>query len=257
MAFGFARIAVPFFFLISGFLFFRNLDSNAQLIAKIRRRFLSLVIPYLCWSTLWLIVLGVVTSIESGTDNPIRSLVPDAPLEWLYVWALDPIPGQLWFVRDLIGLSLLSPLLMIGIRWLGFWLPLGINVAWFLVPENVVIEQRAAWEIISISGLAMFTTGAWLAHAGVALDRFPRGFELLGLVWVLIVIVTILNPLSSIEIPNPTARLFLDRLGITCGIMTVWTGYRWFANALNVPIVNEFSRHTFFIFAAQKRDHLI
>lgn len=45
--------AVPTFFVISSFLFFRNL-SNSQIIVKIKKRFKSLIIPYLIFQQLLL-----------------------------------------------------------------------------------------------------------------------------------------------------------------------------------------------------------
>ena len=50
---GIARSAVPLFFAISGYLFFHNLPFGfAQFVPKWKRRFRSLVIPYLLWSGL-------------------------------------------------------------------------------------------------------------------------------------------------------------------------------------------------------------
>ena len=47
---GFTRIAVPIFFMISGYLFFLTYKlSIEKYFYKVKSRFLSLMIPYLIW----------------------------------------------------------------------------------------------------------------------------------------------------------------------------------------------------------------
>lgn len=49
---GFSRIAVPLFFIISGYLFFLNIKEGLliEFLLKYKSRFKSLVIPYLFWT---------------------------------------------------------------------------------------------------------------------------------------------------------------------------------------------------------------
>ncbi|MGN1051453.1 MAG: acyltransferase family protein, partial [Acutalibacteraceae bacterium] len=47
---GITRFAIPIFFILSGYLFFRNFDLSFKgYFAKIKSRFFSLVIPFVVW----------------------------------------------------------------------------------------------------------------------------------------------------------------------------------------------------------------
>ena len=202
VAFGFARVAVPYFFLISGFLFFQRLDSLAQIPAKLQRRFFGLVVPYLCWSGVWLIAAHLLVRLNLDPTGSFGEVVSASPTKLLTTWLLDPIPGQLWFVRDLISLSLLSPLILLGLRGLGFLLPTAAMTLWFTIPENVVIELRPPWEFISLTGISMFTLGAWLSRRKLPEFDEKRLLICSGTLWVAVIAITLLNPLEQWAIEN-------------------------------------------------------
>lgn len=50
----FVRIAVPLFFILSGFSFFRNYQVNLYK-SKLHKRIKTLVVPYLLWNIIWMI----------------------------------------------------------------------------------------------------------------------------------------------------------------------------------------------------------
>ena len=50
-------IAVPIFFIVSGYLFFKEGTFNEKLyLTKIKKRFWSLLIPYVLWNTLGIVI---------------------------------------------------------------------------------------------------------------------------------------------------------------------------------------------------------
>ena len=58
---GIVRIAVPMFFVISGYLFFYKFKPSTEaFIIKYKKRFKSLFIPYFLWCTGWLVILHLV-----------------------------------------------------------------------------------------------------------------------------------------------------------------------------------------------------
>ena len=64
---GIVRVAVPIFFLISGYLFFYNfVPSMEKWKYKFKSRFHSLFIPYVIWCTGWLIILYLVELLPIG-----------------------------------------------------------------------------------------------------------------------------------------------------------------------------------------------
>lgn len=110
-------IAVPLFFFISGYLFFLNVNDFNYTVykSKLKTRTSSLLIPYILWNTLfflflfscYLFVPAMVTSFHEYFSNlTIHSFIKS-------YWSLDgsPILAPMWFIRDLMILNILSPII--------------------------------------------------------------------------------------------------------------------------------------------------
>ena len=113
-----SRIAVPAFFFISGYLFFINMKiwSWTQFADKLYRRVYTLLIPYLSWNALVLLLYFIVQTFKPDLFNSSHKLISDyGPVEILMsFWDYkgnQPICYQLWFVRDLIIMLLITPLI--------------------------------------------------------------------------------------------------------------------------------------------------
>lgn len=114
---GLCLSAVPLFFFISGYLYFRggNEFSVNQYITKTRSRIKSLLVPYLLWNTLFLVAFyvaeNIFPSITSGNHNTIAEYgLSDFLMAYWNAREGFPIDGPLWFVRNLMILSILSPM---------------------------------------------------------------------------------------------------------------------------------------------------
>lgn len=116
-------LAVPLFFFVSGLLFFWNVDGfNIKVYGnKLKSRFYSLLIPYLFWNLLILLHRFIVQQYFPAFISPQYKLIADYHLTdflssfWnmSYVdsfWGNFPINGPLWFIRDLMIMNLLSPI---------------------------------------------------------------------------------------------------------------------------------------------------
>jgi hypothetical protein len=68
--------------------------------------------------------------------------------------------------------------------------------------------------------------------------------------WILVIFTTLLNPIPALVIEDASVRLFLDRIGILLGIVCLYSGYRHFAPVFAHPLIDECSRHTFFVYAS-------
>lgn len=126
----FSRIAVPAFFLISGFLFFYNKDVNEPHFyrGQFKKRVRSLLMPYLLWNFMamalkWMMTLPFMSFISPGMTG-VRfglmdfinafgpfNLVPDHGFLGNYDPASTPADVPLWFIRDLLFIMLFTPLL--------------------------------------------------------------------------------------------------------------------------------------------------
>ena len=130
-----AHSAVPTFFFISGFLMFYRVEGySLQLYrTKMRNRFFSLLIPYIIWN---LIALGVwfVRQIDMGlaADEVVSHYMEKGIFSCFWIFYMigggsvdwfgnvshltAPIDLPLWFLRDLIVVSICSPVVYFVIR---------------------------------------------------------------------------------------------------------------------------------------------
>lgn len=111
------RIAVPAFFFISGYLFFLNMDrwNWKHYAEKLRRRVHTLVVPFLIWNLLVFALYFCIQTFAPSLIHNEHELIKNYGIqEYLSAFGFNlydkPICYQLWFVRDLIVLVLLSPL---------------------------------------------------------------------------------------------------------------------------------------------------
>ena len=124
------ELCVPLFFVISGYLFFLNVPERPDVKwfgNKLWKRVFSLLIPYLIANVLaflfyWL-AMHYTPSLVSGFfgdnwKNPI------------YVFWTGPINLSLWFIRDLIIICVLSPLIWLLIRYCRWWGVLALGLLW-------------------------------------------------------------------------------------------------------------------------------
>lgn len=115
-----AELAVPVFFFISGFLFFYKVDFDIETYrAKMKRRIRSLVVPYFIWNFIFLIYMLLFQYFMPSFASPDRKMIMDYNIWELLdsFWHFDgvsyggPIYGPLWFIRDLIVISVFTPIL--------------------------------------------------------------------------------------------------------------------------------------------------
>ena len=122
------KVAMPVFFIISGYLFFANVVQwNANVYKqKMLRRFKTLLIPYLIWNMLMAIKLKTF----SWSMLWVYWKPAGIQTDWFGQEQLMTAPANmpLWFLRDLIVVLLLTPILYILIRKLGYWLMVVLTV---------------------------------------------------------------------------------------------------------------------------------
>lgn len=158
------RCAVPMFFSISGYLYFRDLESYGQLWQKIQKRGRTLVVPYMIaclFPAIFALAMEALpwtksfingTGFSENLTKPWYSL-----LYMLYVDAGNGMPYafHLWFLRDLIVIVALSPLLYLLKKKTG----LKIAVLLLFAFNYVDLPHNPTY------GLFWFVFGAWFIPA--------------------------------------------------------------------------------------------
>lgn len=151
----FAKLAVCWFFVFSGYFFFRNLKEGEYcfkwVVGKWKKRIKSLLIPYVIWNLLmvgiWALVSFVFLKIGIGTHNSFPELNPVA-----WFWS-GPANFPLYFMRDLMLLSITAPIWYQVVKRFK-WASICILIIYYVSP----IEPS----IPGMRGIFFFGIGAWL-----------------------------------------------------------------------------------------------
>jgi len=107
-------LVVPTFFIISGYLFYRNFDYSCCL-RKWATRFSSLVIPYIIWNLAAYFYYVAITSIPFVADSMSKSVEP-LGFASIFANALYGEHNVTWFIRYLIVFVYLTPLLYFALK---------------------------------------------------------------------------------------------------------------------------------------------
>jgi surface polysaccharide O-acyltransferase-like enzyme len=130
------HVAVPLFLLFSGYLFFKEGQFDGALYwRKLKSRFRTLFIPYIVWSTICFIIAVVQGQVTPSFLHYFRGLW-DTELWNDGVTFSRSLPGYpvnmpLWFIRDLMILVLISPLIWFLLKKTRGWGILLFTIWWF------------------------------------------------------------------------------------------------------------------------------
>lgn len=227
---GLCKIAVPIFFLISGYYFFTGLQSwKAEVYTqKLKNRFHSLFIPYIVWNLIALIFCLLNESIPNDSFS-VNSYISEHG--WFRIFwdnnfiessTFTNILGQsmhqsyplnipLWFLRDLMLVNIMSPIVYYANRY-------------FAKPFLLLLSFLFIFGI-SFQSLAGFTTAAFFFSLGAffringkcMLSEFRKHS-----VW--LYILTIILYVASVLIygGNPVIQRIIHNLFILSGMMSAF-----------------------------------
>ncbi len=94
-------VCMTFFFFMSAFWFYRNLESFKDIAIRWKKRFYTLLIPFL----LWTLILGSYKIINSEIVLHLDNL--------FYYLFETPVAGPLWYILGLLMLQFLAPILIL------------------------------------------------------------------------------------------------------------------------------------------------
>lgn len=152
------RVAVPLFFVFSGYLFFyknRSFTSGTYFM-KLKKRVRSLLVPYLFWITL--LALYYVILDRFVLEEPLYLTSVDGLYSIFYNFNKTgyPISIQFWYIRDLMVTILLSPII--------YWLIKKCHIYFVIVLSVLWITNN--WPLITglnITALFFFSLGAYFS----------------------------------------------------------------------------------------------
>jgi len=215
---GINSIAVPLFFAISGYLFFLKFEgTSAEFLSKYKKRLNTLAIPYLFWS-IAVLFLFFTLQLISGSENLFGSkLIRDFSInELLNKIFINPIPSQFWFVRDLMVLVFLSPIIYWLIRLSKFYIVLILLFSWFFDFD---------FKVLSSASVLFFNFGAFLSinKYNIHKNDFSRNYWIYTSIWLILVFCR--TVLLYINFQDTLILSILLKSSILIGILAVWSLY--------------------------------
>ncbi len=208
-----AGAAVPRFFVISGFLFFvKGPLTPSAYVSKLKKRIQSLLIPYIIWNLLYWGIFILKSKILPG-DLSIGALTHLTTTEFLRMfWNLRsgfyPMCAQFWFLRDLMVMMVLSPIIYICVKYLKLLFVVIFGLMWIF---------NFGWEItgLSITSIFFFSVGAYIALFKINFVKFSK----YGIL-VFFIMYTILSSVALYSIGNPMMERF-KTLSILCEMICI------------------------------------
>lgn len=150
---------VPGFFFISGYLFFLSKKTYVQ---KLNTRIHTLLVPYLLWNTILLSLYLIAYAAGYPQSINYRSIAEYGLIDYIRLFwdrgtydngNFVPLLCPFWYIRNLLIMSLLSPLLYYIIRYGRVVFLVIVSVWWMMTYHNAFIPQT----------LLFFSLGAYFS----------------------------------------------------------------------------------------------
>lgn len=160
-------VAVPVFFVISGFLFYRRLENwNWEgYLCKLRRRIHSLLIPYIIWNTSYILfaLLGAILAVlvKGVSFSVLTDWYHSEGLYALY-WG-GPYLFPFWYIRDLMVLVVISPVIYGCVKYASHLYIIVMSVVCFFLcslPSSVFFFSLGAY--FCLAERYLFLSYRWL-----------------------------------------------------------------------------------------------
>ena len=219
---GICSVAVPLFYVISGFLFFLNVPDGLRSISKkMKKRLRTLLIPYLLANILTFIFyvsLNLIALKIVAIDRVVNFKVLDVIFEDGFIATLKlvfinpPIAFQLWFIRDLLVVIVFSPCI---------WLLLNTITSriWKIVFSIVLLLIFIVGGHNGYCGaFVWFTAGGFVAVSKIKVNRRSLSIVPIILFWVCYVGLSVLCS-QNVE------KIYLCRYIPLVGIPALWYSY--------------------------------
>ena len=236
-------IATRCFFFFSGFLFFRYMEEKDfswnWLLGKWKNRIRTLLVPFLIWNLLYVgaIVLknGMFGLLGWGTSSGEMAVVSYGPVNWFLT---GPANFPLWYLRDLIVMSIAAPVFYIASKWLK-WPFLFFLTGLYLSPLSPAIP--------SMQAIFYFGIGVWMGAHKIDFLPLCRKVKIPAAV-----VAASLLPLATSQVCRPS-HLLLINLFIPFGIISFLNLFdSLISDGKRLKSLIGLSKYVFFIYAVHE-----
>lgn len=249
-----SRVAVPLFFLLSGFLFFyKTVAFNGPTYReKIKKRIHTLLVPYLFWNVTVLGILFLSQAFLPDLMSGSKKLITDYTFsDWLWsFWNTDkinppaghtmyamPVCYQLWFIRDLMVVVLFSPLVYFFLKKLPLYTLAVLGGLWLWDDGYFHITG------LNITAFFFFSAGAYFSIHRTNIVRKVEPF--LSVSAVFYILLTLVDLYTREQMWNA----YIHRIDILVGIVLALAVTAHFIKKGKWKVNPFLSDSSFFIYA--------
>jgi surface polysaccharide O-acyltransferase-like enzyme len=255
-----ARVCVPLFFIISGYLFFYNNEFDQQVYRKkLKSRARTLLIPYILWNIiaiLWQLKFLIPfvaqfyrpVEIDLSFQRIINTFFCTTDNQGIFVGPIPtefdtetyPIDGPLWYIRDLMLLVIISPLIHWLVKKIKILLPVILGTAWLASP---VLFPHGGYLGMLVTASFFFSWGAYLSIQKINIVQALRRFKYLPLLYLAIALV---DAYLRLKTPN----LYVHRVGVIIGVISTVVVASYLIQSGKATVNQTLANSSFIIFAS-------
>lgn len=235
-----SRCAVPGFFFISSILLYRK---NFDWFTNFKKKFKSLLIPYIFINTLWILVFAIFQTIPQISflfNDPENLILNFTFLRWLKAYgigSLYPFLGPLWFLRNLFLLNVLSLFIKNVIDRFPKPFLIIIVFLWLFIPNGY-------FYYIDTSDICMWCFGYYVVKYNLDLDYFDNKKLLISLLTILMFSICLTIKAISFD----SFDLQIERLSILVNLIFCYSVITYNLNSSINKLLLKYSEYSFGIY---------
>ncbi len=252
-------IAVPCFFMFSGYLFFNKVKewNKTVYFTKVKTRLRTLVVPYILFNLVAIALHALLRILRA--DDSIYPFLNELHENWYRIfwnytsWGANAenILGQplsmsygpyllpLWFLRDLIVMAFISPIVYYFVKYTKVW---GLVVLFFFYYTNIWIEIPGCSTSLFLTALFFFSIGSFF---GVDKKNIVVSLRKYQVFWLIISLVTMV---LSTYFYDTVYDKFISPVFILSGVISVVNISSYFMERGKLQVRETLSKASFFIY---------
>lgn len=233
-----ASISVPLFFFFSGYLFFHNGSFNKDIYkTKLLSRTKTLLVPFLLWNVIAIVFqamkwLPALSSLFPGANKTVfifslkrlfNTFFCNTLSNGLFVCSTDytmteivnepyPIDVPMWYIRDLMVMIVISPIIYWCIKKGSLAYLLTSGSLWFFIRY---LLPEGGYMVLLSTALFFFSWGAYYSLNIIHFTKAIKRIRYLPLIYIVIVFI------DTLTIYTSHYNTALHNVGILVGIILV------------------------------------
>lgn len=238
-------IAVPGFFLISGYFFFYSIEklSLSLYVSKLHRRIYTLLIPYILWNIIAFVLILLEQYLYFLLKGESRFVGNDCAVWRIFEGTTPPLYAPvnfpLWYVRDLLVLIILSPIIYLFIKKIGIFAMLLLAVLFYF--QNYTFEYVPY--LFTVNSLFFFSLGVYISLKKIDVILICRKYWF----WSLILSLSLI--ILMVYYHDKSFEFYFSRLYFVTGLVFIIRVMDFFYIEKNFRFPNILINATFFIYA--------